>query len=258
LKRIVMVGTAVAVLVCAAVAYAALNTYTAKLAFKPTSAGSAKAEVPIAWTENLGAANATSGDRAAPLTDIKTTIYGLVANYKDFPTCSFKTIDTGPKFDAACPKGSEIGTGPVHALLGGTDLSQSGTSCDTVLHVYNAGGGKAWYFFTTQSAADCGGLTTGATQPYPGFTKQVGKNLVSNVPLPPFVSTAVAGHANLYGSLITEVLTFPKLTTKVKGKTVAYYASIGCKAKSRPYTVAFTATNGTTSETKTVSGKAPC
>ena len=46
--------------------------------------------------------------------------------------------------------------------------------------------------------------------PYPGFVKQQGKNQVTDVPLPPFVSTKVAGVPNFYGSLIKEVLTFKK------------------------------------------------
>lgn len=253
-----MIGTAAAMLIFAGVAYAALNNYTASLAFKG-KAGTAKSPAALSWTENLGASNATSGSRAAPLIDIKTTIYGAKVDTKDFPTCSFKTIDTGPSFDKACPKGSLIGSGPVNALLGGPDLTTPGTACGTFLHVYNAGGNKEWFFFTTKTASSCGGLKTGDTQPYPGFFKQHGKNLVIDVPLPSFISTAVAGHQGLYGSLISEKLAFPKLTTKKHGKTVAYMSSVGCKSGKRPWSVAYTATDSTgAKETKTVSGKAKC
>lgn len=258
MKRSIILGMALAMLIGASVAYAALNTYTASVTATGKT-GTAKAPAPTGLVENLKASNTTSGSRAAPLIDIKTTVYGLVANAKSFPTCSSTTIDTGPKFDAACPKKSEVATGPVHALLGGPDLTTPGTSCDTFLHVYNGGGHKLWFFFTTASAAACGGLTTGQTPPYPGTFKIVGKNMVLDVPLPSFVSTAVAGHTGLYGSLITEKLTFAKSTTKVKGKTVGFLASIGCKAKKRPYTVAFTATDSTgAKETRTVSGSGKC
>jgi hypothetical protein len=257
LKRTITIGVAAAMLIFAGVAYAALNTYTATLSFKG-SAGTATKPAPLGWSENLGARNATSGSRAAPLVDIKTTVYGSKVDTKDFPTCSFKTIDSGPKFDKACPKGSMIGSGPVEALLGGPDLTSGGTPCNTFLHVYNAGGNKEWFFFTTQSASSCGGLKTGDTQPYPGFFKAKGKNLVINVPLPSFISTAVAGHNGLYGSLITEHLTFPKLTRKVHGKTVAFMSSVGCQKGKRPWSVAYTATNGSSKETRTVSGKAKC
>jgi hypothetical protein len=257
LKRTIMIGVAAAMLIFAGVAYAALNTYTAALTFKG-GAGTAKNPAAMAWSEKLGASNATSGSRAAPLIDIKTTIYGAKVDTKDFPACSFKTIDSGPSFDKACPKGSMIGSGPVDALLGGPDLTTGGTPCNTFLHVYNGGGNKEWFFFTTQSASSCGGLKTGDTQPYAGYFRAQGKNLVIDVPLPSFISTAVAGHPGLYGSLISEHLTFPKLTRKAHGKTVSFMSSVGCQKGKRPWTVAYTATNGSTKETRAVSGKAKC
>ena len=256
-----MIGTALAVLLTAGVALATINTYSATLTFKPSVKGTKKAPAPIGFTENLGASNMTSGSRAAPLIDIKTTIYGMVANAKSkaFATCSDTVISAAPKFDAACPTGSLVGTGPVTAILGGPVLTVAGTPCNTFLHVYNAGGNKLWFFFTTKSAADCGGLTTGQTAPYPGFFKQSGKNLVIDVPLPSFVSTAVAGHQGLYGSLVKEILSFPKKTAKLKGKTIGYMASTGCKAGKRPYTVAFTSTSSSgTNETATISKSASC
>jgi hypothetical protein len=256
LRRIIIIGTALAVLVGASVAYAALNTYTAKLTFSG-KAGSKKSPAPLTVVENLAAANATAGSRAAPLVDIKTTIYGAVANPKPFPTCSNTKILVGPKFNLNCNPKSEVATGTVHSLLGGPVLTQAGGPCNPNLTVYNAGGGKLWYFFTAVGT-QCGSLHTGSTDPYPGTMKKSGPNLVLDVPLPPFVSTAVAGHPNFYGSLINEVVHYKKLTTKVKGKTVAFMSSVGCKGSKRPYSVSFTATNGTTKETKVVKGSAPC
>jgi hypothetical protein len=258
LRRKIMILTTLVVLVgCAGVAYGALNTYTAKLGFSK-GVGTKSKPVAISWTEKLTGANTISGDRAAPITDIKTTIYGMKFNPKGFPTCSETVIDTGPKFDAACPKGSEVGSGLVEALLGGTALYQQGTPCKTYLHIYNAGGGKEWYFFTTKSAADCGGLTTGQTAPYPGHVSFKHGSFISNVPLPPDVSTMVAGQTGLFGSLITETLKFNKNVRKVHGKKVAETESVGCKKGKRPYSVAFTATDGTTTETKTIPGSAKC
>jgi hypothetical protein len=257
LKRIIMIGTAIAVLVGAAAAYAALNTYTATLKFQSSGAGTAKAPKPIGYTETLTASNAIPADRAAPLIDIKTTIYGLTSDAKAFPSCSFKTIDTGPKFDAACPAKAKVGGGQVSSLLGSNVLSTPGSPCNPGLDVWNGGGNKLWFFFTAVGT-QCGALRTGSTAPYPGTIKQAGKNLVIDVPLPPFVSTAVANQTGLYGSLIKEVLNFPKDTIKAKGKTVGFLSSIACKGKNRPYSVAFTATNGTTKETKTISKTGSC
>jgi hypothetical protein len=258
LRRIIIACTAVAVLVGASVAVAAtLNTYTAAIKFSPSKAGSKKKPVPVGFTETYTAANDVPGSRAAPLTDIKTTIYGLVSNAKHFPTCDGTQISI-KKSDSFCPKKALVASGPVNSLLGGTDLSQPGAACNPFLHVWNGGKGKLWFFFTTDATHQCGTLHTGDTNAYPGFVKQVGKNQVTDVPLPPFVSTAVAGHSSLYGSLIKQVVTFKKLTTKVKGKTVGFNSSVACKGGKRPYSVAFTATSTAGSETKVVKGSAKC
>jgi hypothetical protein len=261
LRRFIIIGTAVAALSVAAVAYAAtLNNYTAKVSFTSSKAGSPAKPVPMGFTETLGASNATAGKVAAPLVDIKTTVYGLVSNLKPFKTCSMTTILAAPKFNAACPKGSEVATGSVQAELGGPTLDQTKASaCDPGLTVYNAGGGKEWYFFTAVGT-QCGTLHTGSTPPYPGTVKQSGKNLVLDVPLPPFVSTEVAHVPNLYGSLIHEVVNIKPLTAKVKGKTVYSQASVACKGGQRPWSIEFTAVATATSPkvSKTVSGSSKC
>jgi hypothetical protein len=216
--------------------------------------------VSIGYTETLLASNATAGLVAAPLVDIKTTISNARSNLKDFKTCSLNTIDSPPRFNAACPKGSLVATGTVNALLGGPSLTPPGTQCNPDLAVYNAGGGKEWYFFTTKTAIQCGGLTTGSTQPYPGKVTQQGKNLVIDVPLPSFVSTAVAGHQGLYGSLTKETLKVSPMTTNVNGKTVGATEAIGCTAGKRNWSVAFTAVPGAGQPGQTVrtTGAAKC
>ena len=68
MRRIMIIGAAaVAVLAVAGVAYAAaFNSYSAKLTFSPSKAGSKSQASPLAFTENLGATG-TGGNRAAPL-----------------------------------------------------------------------------------------------------------------------------------------------------------------------------------------------
>jgi hypothetical protein len=262
LRRFIIIGTAVAVLAGAAVAFAgALNNYTAGFKFSTSKPGSTKAPVALGFTQTLGAANATASKVAAPLVNIKTTIYGLVANAKDFPTCSSTKIDTGPKFDAACPKGAEVASGTVSALLGGPALDPSKTiSCKPGLDVWNGGGKTLWFFFTAASLTQCGGLQTGKTAPYPGTVSQSGKNLVVNIPLPPDVSTKVANTPNFYGSLINETVAWRKLTTKVKGKTVGFLESVACKGGKRPWSVKYTAVPvaGAAGVSSTVTGSSKC
>jgi hypothetical protein len=245
-------------LVVATAAYASLNSYTASMTFSG-KAGSARRPAPIGFVQQLGASPSPPAVRAAPLIDIKTTIYGLTANGGAFPTCNQSKILTPPKYNGNCPGGSLVASGRVSSQLGSPDLSKAGVPCNPYLSVYNAGKGRLWFFFTTKTPTDCAGLTTGATPPYPGFARQSGKNLVVDVPLPPFVSTKVANQTGVYGSLIGETLNWKKLTTRYRGKSVAYQASVGCKAGKRPWTIAYTATNGAgTKETKTVAGSSKC
>jgi hypothetical protein len=248
LRRIIILGTTFAVLIAASVAVAAtLNTYTAVLKFSPTKAGSKSKPVPVGYSETFTAKNDTAGQRAAPLVDIKTTIYGIVSNAKKFPTCDGNKI-SAMKTDSFCPKKALVATGPVNAVLGNPTLKGAGTPCNPFLHVWNGGKGKLWYFFTTGGQYQCATVHTGDTNAYPGFVKQVGPNQVTDVPLPPFVSTKVAGVPNFYGSLIKEVLTFKK----------GFNSAVGCKGGKRPYSVAFTAVSTAGKETKVVKGSAKC
>ncbi len=257
LRRKVMIATAIAMLVGASAAYAAsLNSYTATYSFSPSRAGSIKHPSPIGYSTTL-TASPVSNKRAAPLVDLRDNIYGLRANPRYFPTCSRQTIVRPPKFDGNCPRGSKVATGKVFSLLGGTDLSKAGSACNPEVQVYNAGGGSLWFFFTTHPG-DCGSLVTGATAPYEGSVRQLGNSLVTDVPLPPDVGTAVAGHNGLFGSLIRETIHWFKLTKKVKGKTVAFQQSVGCRGGRRPWTQVFTATDLKTRETKRVAGSAKC
>jgi hypothetical protein len=262
LRRFIIIGVAVAALAAvagASVASAAgLNNYTAKLTFKPSKAGKKKKPAPIGFTENLGATNVASGLVAAPLVDIKTTIYGVESNGNKFPTCDGTQI-TVQGSDSFCPKKALVATGPVDSWLGGTTLSAaSAIPCHPFLHVWNGGHGTLWFFFTTDPNHQCAGLRTGQTAAYPGHIKQHGKNMVTDVPLPPDVSTSVANQPNFYGSLVNEALTFSKTTVKKGKKIYGFQSSFACKKGKRPYSVAFTAVDGAQRETKTVSGSARC
>ena len=132
--------------------------------------------------------------------------------------------------------------------------------CNVLLDVWNAGQGKAVYFFHTNSSHVCyhGAITTGGVGPYPATIKSQGKYFVLDVPVPAYVSFPLPG---LEGSLVTENLNWPKKTTKVKGKTVAYLASVACLNGKRPYSTSFTAEtakNGGIRQDTTLSGTTTC
>jgi hypothetical protein len=262
-KSLVIAVTAAVMLIAAASAYAAINTYTAKDVVSPAKAGTPQKPVSVGYTEDFKAAG-TNGNRTALVDDVKTRIYGLTANAKGLPTCSVDSISAA-KTDTGCPKGAQLASGFITAVIGSpTDFTPSDPTafeCDPLLHVWNAGAGKLAYFFIDTppgSAHDCGdgAIKTGAVGAYPGTRTQQGKYLVIDTPIPDYVNRPLG----LAGSVETEHLKWFNLSRKVKGKKVGVLQSVGCQKGTRPYSVAFTATLPTTNatETKTISGKQPC
>jgi hypothetical protein len=252
----VSVGTALAVLVGATAAYAAYNNYGGTTTKISRGVGTKKKPVGLSMVQTLKA-SAPSGERAAPLTNIKTTLYGVKLDAGKLPVCSDAKIEQNKiSPTGACPKGSLIATGRVSALLGpGTDNSASnGTPCNPRLNVFNGGPNTQVFYFWTKSSSDCGGLTTGSTAPFDGHISYKNGNVVVTIPQPTDISTKVAGHANFYSSLIGELLSYPKT---VNGK--GYMVGVGCKNGKRPWTATFTAHKyGGGSETAKVSGATSC
>jgi len=253
LRRIITIGTALAVLGAgAALAASNFNTYSgSNLAFP----GSAKA---LGEKVTLKAGSTQSGDRAAPLVHIKFTIYGVKLDVGKLPACSDAKVlanKTNPM--GACPTGSLIGSGITHALLGpGSDPSTSkGTACNPHINVFNGGPKTQIFYFWTNSANDCGGLTTGATAPYDGHISYKAGNAIVDIPLPPDISNKVANQPGLYGSLIQQNVTYGP---KVQGKV--YMQSVACKKGKRPWSITYTAQlyNSTQDETQTVRGSSKC
>jgi hypothetical protein len=252
LRRVIIIGTAVAVLVGAAAAYANFNTYTgSKLAI--TKGGKGKA---LGMVQTLKA-SAPAGDRAAPLSDVKLKIYGVKLDAGKLPVCSDALILKHPTNPTGgCPKGSLIGSGPVTSLLGpGTNPAASAAGpCKPFLNVFNGGPKKQVFFFFTKHAGDCGGLTTGATDPYDAHISYSGGFATIDIPQPADISTMVAFKNNFYGSLVSETLSFPK---KAGGKV--YMAGTGCKKGKRPWSITVKNVKyGGGSESQSVAGSSAC
>jgi hypothetical protein len=259
-KAIIITTAAIAALALSAAAFAAstFNSYTATT--KVTKAAGTPASPVNASFTTVYTAAGSGGNRAAPLTDIKGTIYGMTSNGKDFPTCSATAI-AAAKSDAACPKGALVAQGPVKSLLGAASQPTSaGTPCNPYVHIWNSGQGKLTDFFVIiPPKYTCGSLGTGASAPFPATIKQSGKNMVIDTPLPPDVSTKAGNLTGVYASLISESVTWGKLTTKVKGKTVSYFQSVGCKSGKRSNSTSFTAKSFTgSSGSVTVPGSGSC
>jgi hypothetical protein len=260
LKKIVLIATALICLVAAGAAYAAINTYTATIKVTSKQHGTRARPVPIGYTQDINA-QGTDGFRTALLSNIKTTIYGAQANGKDFPVCTEKQISAAHS-DARCPKKAEVATGYITATVApAAPFTAAGSqpNCNPLLDVWNGGQGKLTFFFVDQGTHQCvnGALRTGDVPPYVGTYREVGNNLVVNVPVPSYVSKPIPG---LTGSLDSEHLVWLKRTTRLKdGKVVAAISSFACLKKARPYATALTAARpGGANETDTVTHKAPC
>jgi hypothetical protein len=260
LRRIIIIGTALTVLVGAIAAYAAaFNTYTATSDFAPKKAGSASSPSPVAWTEDYSATG-TGGNRSVPLTDVKWNIYGLVSDGKDFPTCSKAKI-AAAKSDAVCPKGAMVAGGFITSVVGLTSNTSTGApgtfECDPLLHEWNGGPGKVVLFFVIQAPNhSCGAIPPGSVGPYQATAKAQGKIWVLDTPVPRYVTFPIPG---LEGSVKTLHVVHFRLTKKVHGKTVGYLSSVACKSAKRPYSVSFTAQNSSgQTQTSTVSHTGDC
>ena len=259
MRRKVVLITTLCVLVGAASAFAASNVYTGSNMSFSKGSGSSRKPVGLSFKQTLAATNTDPTKAAAVLVNIKTRIYGLRTDGKDFPTCSPARM-VALKSDSFCPTKSKAATGLVNSALGDPSLTKSSRiPCNPNLDVFNGGSGKLWFFFTTHTATQCAGLRTGATAPYVGTISYQGKYQVTNIPLPADISTRVADHANFYGSLIHETLSFFKYSARVHGKTIYNNQSIGCLHGKRPWSITYTATtNGADRQVSTVSGAAKC
>jgi hypothetical protein len=258
MRRKLVAITALLSLLAAGAAYGAaatpvpdngnINTYTGSYDVSH-GAGTANKPVAVSMVEHLGMGSVTAGNVGAPLTDIKSTIFGLKSNGQYFPKCTVKMIDATQKWNAVCPKGSLVASGTVNSFLVNSTLAQSAaTPCNLRLWVYNAGPGQLAYFFTVPGPTSCSGLTTGAAAAYSGSVQQAGKNLINDVKEPADISTTAGGIAGQFGSLVNETLTWKKLTVKVKGKVYPYLGSTGCKAGKRPYAIKYTATTSSSKQ----------
>ncbi len=258
-KLVVAVITVLGMLAVATAAYAALNTYAGSSLSFSRGVGTKAKPVGVRRIETLQVKNTDPTKAAAVLTRETFKIYGLASNANQFPTCS-PTKMVQLKSDKFCPAKSKFASGLVHTLLGDPTLSLANrTKCNPNLDVFNGGKHKLIFFFTTSSALQCAGLTTGAVAPYFGTVKSVGKFEVIDIKLPADISTRVENQPNLYGSLIGQRVTYYKVSTKVKGKTVYNSVSVGCQKGSRPWSITFTATsNGRDKEVHTVKGTSPC
>jgi hypothetical protein len=280
LRKLIILGTALAVLAGTGVAFAAaqFNTYHATENFckstpsspTATSCAPAGAKGPVSISEHWTANGNGTNHNARPITDIVVKQYGVQSFGQDFPTCTAAKINAAGNamdWNKVCPKGSLIGGGPVHAEL----LAQTGTgspaACNPFLDIYNGGKSTQTFFFVVgpQSPGGkyaCATAKTGTScAAYSGSVKYANNVGTITIHLPPCASTAAANLTGVYASLHKLDVNYPDTT---KGKGGHYYLqSMACKSGKRPYSTTFTAAPftappGQKPQSHTVPGSAPC
>jgi hypothetical protein len=286
LRRTIIIGTALAVLAGSGIAFAAshFNIYTAVEKFcsntpsstalsascTPAKAGSNTKPVAVALGEHWTAkGNASTGNaRTRPLTKTVVKNFGIITNGKVFPKCTASQINSAGNakdWNKVCPKGSLIGGGPVESQLGASSGTGPTSPCNPYLYVYNGGANTQTFLFAVgpQSPGgkySCATAKTGTScAAYTGTLSRSGSYSVTTINLPPCASTKAANLSGIYASLQQLDVVYPD-KTKFNGKT--YMQSVACQSGKRPYSTTFTAQNfagqSPSTDTQTISGKAPC
>lgn len=236
------------VLTVTGVALAATNQYTAKTTFSSRKAGTSKKPVPVGIKTVLGVTEA-GGQRPGSVKHYEFGYPGLRVNGKYFPTCTAASINLKGS-DASCPKGSLVGTGSTMSLSGTTaEPADTQYKCTLKVRLYNAPNNRQ-AIFLTGGPPTCGVAINVALDAR--FVGPAGKLKLVYDP-PAKLNHEVAGISSATTAIITNIA---KKTTKVKGKTVGYYESIGgCKGGRRPSSIALVTEDGKSGKATTSS---PC
>jgi hypothetical protein len=259
MRKVVPIGAVIAALVFVAAALAVTNTYTVTAKVTPAKAGTKKKPTPIQLNFNYTVGEA-SGLRPAVVTKYAIGFGGIVSDGKDFAKCTAAAINNAnPPRNQVCPAGSAVGKGNVENQVGSTaDPSSQPASlkCHLDLTIYNSGQGAAALYLFGSTSNPHGTCPTGVDQAIPAtYTTgpDGGTSLVFTVP--PALGHPLPGFDNAVTQVASSI---NKITKRVHGKTVAYYASKGgCKSHKRNVTVTFTTEAGQTTTTGTTVPCAP-
>ena len=242
------------------------------MSFSPGKAGTPKKPVATGVTQVL-TATGTNGNRAAPLTDLKSTIYGLKYDSAAVKaTCSFASVKAISN-DKNCPKGSLVATANVHALLGPANDPSYGRHGHHRLQarVSACGTRVAASWCSSSGPRPCPAPCTTAVASRPVQRRRTRARSRTHGQEPRDRRAAAVVRVEQGPRIgrrgarsIAETITWKKLSSKSHGKTHYFVSSIGCKSGKRPWTQQFTAdfTNpadtGGTIQSFTATGSAKC
>jgi hypothetical protein len=264
-KLLIAALTLVGVIALAGVALAN-NVYETHVSGgRPIAKGSLKKPVPVSVDFGFRVSETDPSKRATPIKTYAIGSEGLVANPKDFPSCKFSQVQSGPA--AACRK-AQVGTGIVKAASGSTSNQALAASlpCNQQLRLYNIGDGMAIR------------IDVDPPQPASFDTDQIGCPLsIHDAIRGRFVKTRIAGHpasdfrfsvppnllhpvTGLDTSVRESVSNLPRrVTTKrVRGRRVkvGFYEVVGCTGNRRTARTTYTSETGQV--TQSTSTRARC
>ena len=135
--------------------HAALNTYTRRASRSRRKAGSTKSPRAGRLHPDPRPRTATRGNRAAPLTDIKITIYGLVSNAEALPDLQ-RRRDRRRRRPTASARRRRWSPRVRSTRCSEADAPQGpGTPVQPVPARLQRRPGKLWFFFTTAAQHQC-------------------------------------------------------------------------------------------------------
>ncbi len=226
-KFALLIGVAVLALT-ASIAYAQTQPNPSPLTIKGSGAvskgaGTKAKPVPISlkFTVETGTSD---GTRPQGWKEIDVFTPYVKSNGALFPKCDINKFSAAQNPNA-CPKGSQIATGKLTAVIGpASDFAPAGAPCKKDISIYNAGQGKV-IAYLSGPGADCAGV--GYQPPFPGTLKPSKNGTLLRVPIPP--DTITRPLPGVLGSSTSQTNLFKKLTVKKGGKTRGFFESVGCK-----------------------------
>ncbi|HEU4656087.1 MAG TPA: hypothetical protein VFR97_01115 [Capillimicrobium sp.] len=148
MRKLVALVAASTVGVTAAVAVAQssqTNVYKVSGKAVPAKSASKKKPIPVKLIGGWDVSE-QSGLRPAVVNTYSIIFEGGTANTEFFPKCTAQQINDAQS-DSVCPKGSQVGTSKINAVVGATNNpSDTSIKCDTTGDIYNSGGGRAAIF----------------------------------------------------------------------------------------------------------------
>jgi hypothetical protein len=253
MRRVVVpVAVVAAACVSTAVAFAAqVNVYTVEGSITPNQGASKAQPRPIQLKFSFQVKEA-GGQRPSPIKTYSIGFWGGRSNGGRFPKCTAQQINA-TQSDAACPKGSQVGTAVVKNAAGSTaDPADTSVKCDLTMKIYNAGVNRA-ALFLEGAPPDCV-ISINQAVDAKFVSAFGGKGQALEFSIPANLLHPIPGLDNAQVDVSSTIF---KKTIKAKGRTQGYFVvDQACPKNGKaPIAVTFTSEAG---ESKTATADNAC